>query len=377
MLNSVAASVMQKVFPEGTALGTNGGSSGSRFWMIPGKEGEPRWILPDEQKHALPFLQQWRPYDFRSRIKWLGLMAAYRGKKLHWVPGVVPLRINVPQNKNWDHLGWSHIDPPVPVIYIGSPGPTRKVVFGLTDSQKSQVTSICKAPLGAEADASINQETDILEKLAQEKPGLAPRSLFTNRSSGIAAQEFIAGDPSGRQLTKNHLTCLVDLAIPGETTSLREVLEELKPRIQGLENLSQESRSILDRALSEIDDPTPLPAVWEHGDFVPWNIKTMTDGSLRAVDWEAASRKGLPLFDIVFFRSMQAFLFGEKELFPKPFRGHLLQYCKQLEIPQVMIGKIIRACLLRDWLRFHESNFFWDRAAFLLRTLAKPPGELI
>ena len=107
----------------------------SRFWMISGKGGEPRWILPHDPKYALPFLQQWRPYDFRSRITWQCLMMAYQGKRLDCVPGVVPLRIIVPEKSNWEHLGWSLARPPVAVIYVGTPGPNRKAVLGLIDSQ--------------------------------------------------------------------------------------------------------------------------------------------------------------------------------------------------------------------------------------------------
>jgi len=377
MRNSFVNFVVKKVFPKGAELCMDGkvGLPGSRFWMIPGKDGEPRWILPDEPKYAFPVLNQWRPYDFFSCIKWKFLRAAYRGKGLALIPGVVPLRITVPEKSNWDHLGWSLEKPPVPVIYVGTPGPRRKAVFSLIDSQMKRITSIGKAPLGPSAGLAINHEVDILGTLAKEKPGRAPNTLFVNRRNGIATQEFVSGSTTGQRLTERHVAFLADLSIPGETISLREVVDNLKQRIQALQNLSQETRAVLDQVLAEVDDPSPLPSVWEHGDFAPWNIKSMANGSLRAIDWEAASRQGLPLFDLVYFRSMQTFLFGEKKLFPKSFRGLLNQYLERLEIAPVMTEKILRACLIRDWLRFHESNYFWSRAAFLLRTLARPLGD--
>lgn len=367
---SVVTSVVTKVFPEGTelCLKGKGGLPGAQFWMIPGKGGEPRWILPHERKHAWPFLRQWRTYDFRSRIKWQCLKAAYRGKMLGCVPGVAPLRIIVPEGTNWDHLGWSLARPPVPVIYIGTPNLTRKAVMGLIDSQKGKVISVGKVPLVPAAGLTINHETDILDKLAREKPARAPHSLFIDREKGIATQEFVSGSPTGPRLTEKHVAFLVDLAIPGETISLREVVQLLGRKIKTQEHINPDARAVLEQVLTEVDDPSPLPAVWVHGDFAPWNLKKATNGSLWAIDWEFASPKGLPLFDLVYFHSKLMFLFGEKEWFPKSFWAFLRQYAERLGIAPGMIRKIIQACLARDWLHCHEAGER-SRADFILSKL--------
>ena len=377
MLSSVVTSVVEKVFPVGTEIYLDGqdGPPESRFWLISSKENEPRWILPHERDHAWPLLRGWCPYNFFSRFKWQCLMAAYRGKMLDHVPGIVPLRIIVPLGKSWDHLGWSFAEPPVPVIYIGTPSPFRKAILGLIDSQTRKVTSICRAPLGPAAGHAINHEVDILNKLALEKPGRAPHNLFVDRKNGISAQEFIAGSPTGRRFTESHLAFLVDLAISGETISLREVVEDMGRKIKARDNIDPKAQAVLERVLADIDDPSPLPAVWEHGDFAPWNLKSMTDSSLRAIDWETSFRHGLPLFDLVFFYSMRMFLFGEKELFPKSFWVFLRRYLEQLDISPLMTGKIVRACIARDLLRCYETDY-WSRAAFLIRMLAKPLGDL-
>jgi hypothetical protein len=350
-------------------LDVKAGPPGSRFWMVPGKEKEPRWILPHEQKYGWPFLKQWRPYDFCSRIKWQCLMIAYRGKRLDSVPGVVPLRIIVPEGGNWDHLGWPLVKPPVLVIYIGTPGPNRKAVLGLIDSEKNKIVSISKVPLGPTAGLAICHEVDILDRLALEKSGRAPRAIFIDRKNGIATQEFVVGSLTSRRLTKRHVNYLVDLAIPGETISLHEVVQCLRQKIKTQEHLNPEARAILERVLTEVDDPSPLPAVWEHGDFVPWNIKTVTNRSLQAIDWEGASRKGLPLFDLVYFYSKQAFLFGEKELFSKSFGVVLREYVERLGIAPVMTKKIILACRARNWLRCPETERNPSWANFLLSKL--------
>jgi len=377
MLDKVVSDIVAKVFPTGTdyQLDCQNGSSKNLFWLVPGKGNEPRWILPSEHKFGDLFLHQWRPYDKLSRFKWGCLMGAYKGNMLGWVPDVIPLSIYVPHQSQWQHLGWFLDQPPVPVIYVGTPVPRRKVVFGLIDVQKNEVASIGKAPLGLMGGDSINYESEILDRMQKEKPGRAPRSLFVDRKNGIATQEFFSGSPTGRILTKHHVKFLIDLAIPGETISLREGLEDFRRQIKNLDHIDPEDRTVLERVLVEVDDPSLLPAVWEHGDFAPWNLKSASNGSLRAIDWEAASRRGLPLFDLVHFYSIQAFQFGEKELFPKSFRGLLSQYLERLGIAPGMTRKIIRACIARDWLRRHEEG---DRplAAFLLQTLASPLGDI-
>jgi hypothetical protein len=368
---------VKHVFPDGTEfhLDSKGDLSGSRFWMIPGKEGEPRWILPHDTDNALYFLHQWQPYKLFSRIKWKFLLAAYSGKGLKLVPGVIPLRIVSPEKSDWKHLGWNSRNLPVPIIYVGTPGPSRKLVLALFDSEKKAITSIAKVPMGPCAGRAINHEADILNSLTNEKPERAPRSLFIDRQNGIATQEFFAGKPTGRILTENHVTFLLDLVIPGETISLSEVGENLRENLETLEHIDSKTRSVLENVLEDVDDPSPLPAVWEHGDFAPWNIKKFLNGSLRVIDWEASSRRKLPLFDLIFFQSAQMFLFGDKEMFPKSIKRLLYQYLGQLEIAPSLTKKIIKACIAQDWLRFHETGD-WPRADFLLRTLISPQGDL-
>ena len=370
-MHSVVNTVAKKVFPDGAELRTNGKAtgSGSRYWMIPGKEGEPRWILPDVYKYASPFLRQWTPYNFLSRIKWKLLQAAYRSNSLGLIPGVIPLEINIPEKSNWEHLGWSQARPPVPVIYIGHPQRhNRKAVLGLIDFQNSEVISIGKVPLVSSAGFAINQEIDNLDILAKEKPGRAPRPLFVDRQNGIATQEFFNGDPTGRILTQHHLNFLISLGIPGETLSLYEELEGLERRIEKLDSLDPRTRKILERILVNDKDKMALPAVWEHGDFAPWNLIEGTNGSLRAIDWETALRRGLPLSDLVHFYSIQAFQFGEKKLFPKSMGGKLNKYLEEMNIPLGMTNKIVRTCLARDWLRRYEEGD-QQLADFLLKKL--------
>ena len=66
------------------------------------------------------------------------LLALQDRIRIACVPGVVPLRIIVPEGGNWNHLGWPLGKPPVPVIYLSTPGSNRKAVLGLIDSEKNK-----------------------------------------------------------------------------------------------------------------------------------------------------------------------------------------------------------------------------------------------
>lgn len=270
---------------------------------------------------------------------------------------------------DWGNLGWNGSAAPVPVIYVGTPGSRQKTVACLVHTDTGILTAIVKVPLGHKAADAIRGESTILDTLASEMPGYAPRSVFVDPEAGIAVQEPVAGHPTGRRLGDAHLAWLRGLVIPGESISLREVAQGFMGQIEDIRRDTKTGPlGILDRAIGEMDDATPLPAVWIHGGFAPWNLKRAPDGSLRAIDWEAAVRRGMPLFDLVNFQSIQAFLFAEKELFPRRFLVQLRRHAEQLGIASAMVLKVVRACLIQDWLRCQNDGNV-SRAAFPLQGL--------
>ena len=375
MDSELIVEVVDKLFPPGAEIhpGSDGDPPESRFWIIPGKGGEPRWILPHRSSGAYPYLRHWRPDNLPSRLKWLCLMSAYRSGRLGWISGVAPLRIVTPECTDWSHLGWPSTSPPVPVLYIGTPGPTRKVVAGLIDSHARRVVSVAKAPLGPGAGPAIIHEADILERLTEQKPGIAPRLLFVDKQTGIATQDVIEGGTSARNLTPAHIDWLVGLAVPGESLSLGEYARKLAERITARVDADDPAGDVLAGITSGIDADSALPAVWVHGDFAPWNLKLRQDGALAAVDWEAAYPGGLPLFDLVYFGSIQAFLFGRKQIIPASMKPLLGGYLDRLGIDPAVLRTLVSICLAEDWLRCHEAGDV-ERAAFLIRHLRAETG---
>ncbi len=244
----------------------------------------------------------------------------------------------------------------------------------MIDSEASRVAAIGKIPLGPRARHAIIHEVEILTRLEKDRPGLAPRTLFVDSTTGIAAQEFLVGKPTGRRLTEAHLAWLFDLEIPGETISLREVAEGLAQEISKLNGLDQGRHGALNRVVTEIDDPSPLRATWVHGDLAPWNLKHAPGQTLVAIDWEHASPKGLPLFDLIYYRSMQAFIFQEKELFPRSMQSLLRRAMDYFDIGPTIFRKIVLACLAQDWLRGHQEGDL-ARASYLFRHLREGLGQ--
>ncbi len=361
--------IAHRVFPPRTEIGWNPAevAPDCRFWVVSGSQG-PRWIIPCDPGHGRLFLSQWRPFKAGSRLKWWTLMAAYRRDQLGHLPGVMPLGVTGHNDQSWDHLGWSGPKRPVPVIYIGTPGPARKVVVGLIDTEKCCLAAVGKIPLGSRAHRSIVREAEILCRLEMEKPSVAPRPLYVDTETGTAVQEAIEGDPTARRLTRTHIAWLLELTVPGETISLREETESLVRQVGELNAVDRGTREVLNRVVSEVDDSTPLPATWVHGDFAPWNLKQTSNRTLRAIDWEYASPRGLPLFDLVYFWSMQEFLFKENRTFSRSMPILLRQYMDGMGIDPGMAGKITLTCLAQHWLRCHQEGDH-HFASFLLRRL--------
>lgn len=353
--------------------GLPAGEQGECFFVIPGKHG-PRWIVPEKASYGLVFLEQWRPYDLSSRLKWRIVLIAYRLGLLSRLPGINTVSIDG-AGQSWDCVDWDLPEPPVPVIYVGTPGSGRKAVVGLVESRTRKLRSIAKIPLDPSAAATIQHETEILSKLALQKPAFAPRVVYANSEAGIAVQQAFAGAPAGRRLTSLHIDWLVELNLGDKNISLRDIATDVAKQVEQLAAIPPNVKTLIAAVCHQLDDRTSLPAVWVHGDFAPWNLKMTNDGRLVAVDWEYSFPNGLPLFDIVHFRSIQMFIFGEQELFPRKVLALALSYLKLLGVAPGSLEALVLACLMQNWLRafIRGDN---ERAEFLLLQVKARAGGL-
>ncbi len=169
-------------------------------------------------------------------------------------------------------MGWTGAAAPVPVVYVGTPGRSRKAVIHLLDPSSGQCQAVVKVPLGEAAKGAILREAAVLAALSEQGYAGAPHSLHVDRDRGIATQNFVAGAPGGRRLTGECWSLLASLLLPGESTSLVGHAAYLQERVLGSPAFGSHFDTMA-AALAMLCDSHPLPACWVHGDFAPWNIK--------------------------------------------------------------------------------------------------------
>jgi hypothetical protein len=265
---------------------------------------------------------------------------------------------------DWASLGWRWDEPPIPVIYVGTPGFRRKAVVHLVEKDSRQCRAVVKVPLTDGAKLSILHEADALVTLESERFERSPRLLHVDRQRGISTQSFVEGRTGTRQLTADSWRLLESMLLPGKSTSLTEFAETLR---RDIDSECQEAAEIktLKAAVNELRDDSPLPACWEHGDFAPWNIKCSPGNGCVLFDWEDAQRNGLPLQDAFHFLHMQDCLFGGR---PKLHAAEVHPAASELGVSTRLCGKLEIAYLAAGYIRCQKQGNR-KRASFLLATL--------
>ena len=341
---------------------TSGDGPSSQFLALP--SAQPRWLLPHNGWNIDSVLSSWSPYRFSSRLKWHAIRAASRVGLLGFLPNSVITTAASTDEIDWHRLGWSGSAAPVAVIYVGTPGISRKAVIHLVDRASGQCSLVVKVPLAEAAKTAIIREAGMLATLAEEQYASVPRLLYVDHARGIAAQTFLPGIPTERGLSAQHWDLLRALVLEDETTTMAQhaVFLQEHPLWPAACEAHPET---LTAALSELGDTRLLPACWVHGDFAPWNIKRHAEG-LALIDWEDAQRGGLPLHDLYHFLHRQDYLFGE---FPSVHHREVEHFAASLGIGSQECRKLELAYLAGAYLQ-DISRQQYARARFLLQTLS-------
>jgi hypothetical protein len=318
-----------------------------QFVAVPGG-ARARWLLPAKHPEIGSVLESWTPYRLWSRVAWAAVKAAIRFGRLADIPGVSWVEIEELGRVHWAELGWQWPGTPIPVIYLGTPGPRRKAVVHLVDRQSARCRAIVKVPLTDEARAAVIHEAGALDALERERREFAPRLLHMDRARGISTQTFVEGRPGTRQFTPECWRLLHSLLLPGETTSL---CVHAVQWAQEVERGSQNPGAV--EAINRLRDDTPLPACWEHGDFTPWNVRRVSDERCALLDWEDANRNGLPLMDAYHFLHMQDFLFGPR---PRLHADELRKGALGMGIAPNLLCALEIAYLVRTYLACVKRN---------------------
>ena len=285
-------------------------AAAQEFLVVPGK-GTPRWLLPAQHHRIDQVLASWSPYRPTSRLKWAAIRAAHRAGCLAVLPDVG--RVNTPfaDDIDWHSVGWRGNSTPVPVVYVGTPAVSRKAVIHLVNPESGICEAIVKVPLTEAARAAILWEADVLEILADEGFTGAPRLLYSDSEGGVATQTALNGKAGSRKFDAAYGELLRSLVLDGERTTIAGHASEWREKL--LRNVESETDPrIMTAVWSELHDVDPIPACWIHGDFAPWNIRRLPNGTVVLLDWECAQRGGLPLQDAFHFLHIQDYLFGAR-----------------------------------------------------------------
>jgi hypothetical protein len=349
MTSPLVDEIVARVFPAGAGLISERLSLGavakerSAFWGVRASR-EMRWILPHASEDASEILRRAPPYRATSRIAWSLLLTAYRLDLLHRMPRVEPLLISW-DGEDWSHLGWSSNQAPKVTLYVGTPGPLRKVIVFMGGGGRSR-EMVSKVPLGPGANDAILHEAAILRRLERNKPGMAPRLEFVDERAGVATSEALGGTRWGLRLDSGLVDWLRRLLLPGQRTSIRAQAALLRKRLEQLRHPSSTSNPMIARLLEKTERLTngdPLPAAWVHGDFAPWNILKGANGQIHAVDWEWSEPEGLPGLDAIHFAARVVDLFHRGTLSSTAFEEKVLATLRRLALPGIADFTILRS----------------------------------
>lgn len=333
--------ILQSAFPAESLVDE---TAPANAWVIPGSGKRPRWILPVNHHAGLSVLRQWHPFHWHSKAKWSFLRAAYATGAIGKIPGVQPVHLRqIPSVENNF----------IPVFYIGTPTRVSKLVVTLVNPASCLPEQVLKVAVGELAMENIAHEASVLERLMSWKPGLAPAFIQCSPEQGQAIQTSLPGQVDTAVLSREHLRFLMDLQYDDVLTSLAKQVLCLSQAadVSSVSWFNEPEKAQWENIKCYLDDRTPLPAFWQHGDFSPWNA-LRHQGNITLVDWERSRPLGLPLQDLFHFLMMQKFIHN------KPFS------CTLHDSPVVQtflkdsgLGLLSQATLNRLWVFYFAERW--------------------
>jgi hypothetical protein len=205
-------------------------------------------------------------------------------------------------------------------LYAPSEYASRKAVLFLFRAQEPAPELVVKLTRDPVHNARLENEWRALSWLQEtglQHSGVLLRPAFFGYHAGLAVlgESAVAGAPF-RQRTTARADCplarramkwLLDLgtATAHPATDNRQVaagLHELVTRFEELYRLTDAQHARLHRHVDMfVHAQGPLPLVLQHGDPGTWNLLVTNEGRPAFLDWEAAERHGLPLWDLFYF----------------------------------------------------------------------------
>jgi hypothetical protein len=193
---------------------------------------------------------------------------------------------------------------------------SRKVLLFLLDPGASEPRYVVKLPRHPDEGGRIEREAAALVELdavggdhGVDVPGPAFRGHVGRERLPVLGQTALVGAPLRTRLADGAvvdalLGWVADLsaataapAAPGEVGAR---LEPLLDRFLAEAAPSGAEREALRDAVATLAGAPRLPLVLEHGDLGAWNVLVGPGGRPAVLDWEAAERRGMPLWDALY-----------------------------------------------------------------------------
>lgn len=255
------------------------------FRVFP-RSGAERWMIESNQKRPW-HLKTWPRASFRARLIHQGA----------WALGTVGLHLphrsetfsianDSPYGQlrdQFDQLG----------IFLGTPGPNRKIVVYAGRVDRS---IFVKIPLRPESAALVAREAEALQTLAND----ACLGQLVPKTTWIAGQ-LALDDIEGQGVTHAELDISEVARIQAlleRRSSTKLPLQALKSEWAGADEAasahhSAEEIAALKRArdaalsfLSALPEDSQICCYMAHGDLTRWNVLRAADGTARIIDWE-------------------------------------------------------------------------------------------
>ncbi|HRK78630.1 MAG TPA: hypothetical protein PLQ95_08850 [Thiobacillus sp.] len=228
-----------------------------------------------------------RTLSWRARLGWVETVESLAGV----CPDLGPLSKAMPD-----------ANPATIGLLKGSPGPRAKLTLKIMDAAGNGL-----------AYARIADTPGAVQALRREAEVLAAAPLETGLPRVIAQGEYSGPDdffivesagpecPAEPVLAERHFAFLARL-LGEDTVPWHTVVDQLEEDVAQLMCEADRPGVLSDamRYLRKVPGPA-LRACIEHGDFVPWNIRSGKEGALFVLDWEHARRDGWAWLDALHF----------------------------------------------------------------------------
>lgn len=264
---------------------------------------------------------------------------------------------------------------------------SNKIVFHLFEPDTADADVIVKMTRVAEFNDRLEHEWEVLSSVKAKglvPAGTYPEPLFFGYHSGLAAlgERAVNGRPF-RMATSAKPDCAVAssalawITLLGQKSAIQARPLDVAERVRALFQIyattyridENESRFLLQQIQSIADQTDPIPVVFTHGDAGAWNVVVDSEDRALFLDWEAADRQGLPLWDLFyFFRSfgnwVQRAESGERNT-ETTFKGTFLQpgllndrlasaiehYCSAVGLNRSLVRPLYYTCWMHRALR--------------------------